>query len=428
MSNGGWRETTLGDCATLVRNTVSPSECGNAPYVGLEHIGEGTLSLLDHGVASDVTSTKAQYHSGDILFGKLRPYFRKVIRPRFDGICSTDIWVVQPIGDVDPGYLFYLMASQQFVDFATAGSEGKKMPRAKWEHVSRYPVPLPPLDEQRRIARILGTLDDKIELNRRMSETLEAMAQALFKSWFVDFDPVRAKAEGRPTGLPPDLDALFPDSFQDSELGKIPEGWRVGLLGDIAKTVRGRSYRSAELAESDTALVTLKSFARGGGYRPEGLKPYTGKYKPEQVIEPGELVIACTDVTQAAEVVGRPALVLPDQRFTTLVASLDTMILRPHDIDATPVSYLYGLTSSPAFASHTYAHVTGTTVLHLQKDAVPEFRFPISPIEVIEAFGNLASTTASRAAETAVESERLSLHRDNLLQHLISNENGGAGR
>ena len=85
----------------------------------------------------------------------------------------------------------------------------------------------PPPAEQRAIAHILGTLDDKIELNRRMNETLEAMARALFKSWFVDFDPVRAKAEGRDPGLPKPLADLFPDRFVDSELGEIPEGWEV---------------------------------------------------------------------------------------------------------------------------------------------------------------------------------------------------------
>ena len=93
-------------------------------------------------------------------------------------------------------------------------------------------IPLPFLPEQRAIAHILGTLDDKIELNRQMNETLETMAQALFKSWFVDFDPVRVKAEGhKPAGMTGDLVSLFPDSFQDSELGKIPKGWRVSPIG-----------------------------------------------------------------------------------------------------------------------------------------------------------------------------------------------------
>jgi type I restriction enzyme S subunit len=91
-------------------------------------------------------------------------------------------------------------------------------------------VPLPPLPEQRAIAHILGSLDDKIELNRRMNRTQESIARAIFKSWFVDFDPVRAKDEGSPTGLPDDVEALFPDSFDDSELGEIPKGWEIGTL------------------------------------------------------------------------------------------------------------------------------------------------------------------------------------------------------
>ena len=99
-------------------------------------------------------------------------------------------------------------------------------------------IPLPPRREQRAIAHILGTLDDKIELNRRMNETLEAMARALFKSWFVDFDPVRAKAEGRDPGLPKPLADLFPDRLVDSELGEIPEGWEVRCFGDVVEQVR----------------------------------------------------------------------------------------------------------------------------------------------------------------------------------------------
>jgi type I restriction enzyme S subunit len=101
------------------------------------------------------------------------------------------------------------------------------------------PLRVPPLPEQKAIANILGTLDDKIELNRKTNETLEAMAKALFKSWFVDFDPVRAKAEGRPTGLPAEISDLFPDSFEDSELGEIPNGWNVVEFGNLYTIGKG---------------------------------------------------------------------------------------------------------------------------------------------------------------------------------------------
>jgi type I restriction enzyme, S subunit len=107
-------------------------------------------------------------------------------------------------------------------------------------------IPVPPLPDQRAIAHILGTLDDKIELNRKMNETLEAMARALFKSWFVDFDPVSSKAEGRPTGLPKHIADLFPDSFEDSELGEIPKGWEVRKLGNLLELTYGKALKAKD--------------------------------------------------------------------------------------------------------------------------------------------------------------------------------------
>jgi type I restriction enzyme S subunit len=111
--------------------------------------------------------------------------------------------------------------------------------------LARLPITMPPIEEQVSIGRILGTLDDKIDLNRRMNETLEAMARALFKSWFVDFDPVHAKAEGRDTGLPKRVADLFSNSFDDSELGKIPKGWVVKTVGDLANIVGGSTPSTA---------------------------------------------------------------------------------------------------------------------------------------------------------------------------------------
>ena len=241
-TKSGWQVKVFGDCAALIRENVSPSDLGDTPYIGLEHIGENTLSLIGRGTASDVTSTKSGFRAGDILFGKLRCYFRKVVRAPFDGVCSTDIWVTRAKEGVDQGFLYYCMASQSFVDFADSGSIGTRMPRAKWEWVSRYKILLPPLSEQRCIAHILGTLDDKIELNRQMNETLEAMARAIFKSWFVDFDPVKAKMEGqKPIGIDTETAALFPSAFQDSPLGKIPKEWEVTTINEDFNLTMGQS-------------------------------------------------------------------------------------------------------------------------------------------------------------------------------------------
>ena len=250
-----WQVKGFGDCATLIREFVSPSDLGNTPYIGLEHIGENTLSLVGQNIASSVTSTKSRFRQGDILFGKLRCYFRKVIRVPFDGICSTDIWVTRAKEGIDQGFLYYCMASQSFVDFADSGSIGTRMPRTKWEWVSRYKVPLPPLPEQRCIAYILGTLDDKIELNRQMNETLEATAHAIFKSWFVDFDPVKAKMEGRkPVGMDTKTALLFPSAFQDSPLRKMPEGWKVATIDEEFNLTMGQSPPGSTYNENEEGM------------------------------------------------------------------------------------------------------------------------------------------------------------------------------
>ncbi|WP_419607794.1 restriction endonuclease subunit S [Thiolapillus sp.] len=232
-------ELLFGDVAELIRNTVHPRDIDEVPYIGLEHIEEGTLKLGGYGSSKDVDSAKSAFHEGDILFGKLRPYFRKVIRAPFDGVCSTDIWVIRSKNGVDQDYLYYWMAAEDFVEFATSGSEGTRMPRAKWEYVSRFNRSKLDITEQRAIAHILGTLDDKIELNRQMAQTLESIARAIFKSWFVDFDPVKAKMEGKqPEGMTEEIAALFPDRLVDSELGMIPEGWASGKFSDISENIR----------------------------------------------------------------------------------------------------------------------------------------------------------------------------------------------
>jgi len=287
--------------------------------------------------------------------------------------------------------------------------------------VKQINIPVPPFSEQRAIAHVLGALDDKIELNRRMNETLEAMARALFKSWFVDFDPVRAKMEGRDTGLPKDITDLFPSRLVDAELGTIPEGWESVRLDSVANLTKGRSYRRAELAASDTALVTLKSFVRGGGYRPEGLKPFRGAYKSEQVVQPGEVIVACTDVTQLAEVVGRSAIVEPTSSFQTLVASLDVLIVRPKSASAGR-AFLYYLTKTPSFVTHAVARTTGTTVLHLSPDAVTSFRFALPPQSLVERFEYWSDSLRARIHVNASTVASLTNLRATLLPKLVSGE------
>ena len=174
---------------------------------------------------------------------------------------------------------------------------------------------IPPLPEQRAIAHVLGKLDDKIELNRRMNETLEEMARALFKSWFVNFDPVRAKMEGRwrrgesLPGLPAELYDLFPDRLVPSELGDIPEGWEVKALAECIDVERGLSYKGSGLSASGTAMHNLNSIYEGGGYKSDGIKYYNGDHRARHLTQPGDVIVANTEQGHDRLLIGFAAIV-----------------------------------------------------------------------------------------------------------------------
>ncbi len=323
---------------------------------------------------------------------------------------------------LDNTYLKFAMQAAFVQNQLKARSTGTTVLGISQRELRKIAIPLPPLSEQRRIAHILGTLDQKIELNRQINETLEATARAIFKSWFVNFDPVKAKVEGRkPACVNTETAALFPPAFQDSPLGKIPEGWAVEKIGNLVEIVKGRSYRSSELTESDVALVTLKSIRRGGGYRPDGLKPYTGKYNPEQIITPGELVVSYTDVTQEAEVVGKPAIVRGDEKYQTLVASLDLGIIRPLK-STVSIWFLYCLFRERHFQSHIYGYADGTTVLHLNKDGVPNYQFALPPEKIRSLFDSVAEPLFAKIESNENEFRTLTQTRDTLLPKLLSGE------
>lgn len=154
---------------------------------------------------------------------------------------NTTLYVKDFKGDF-PRFISYHLRT---IDFDSCSGKAAA-PGVNRNHLHELETVAPPINEQKAIAHILGALDDKIELNRKTNETLEAMAKALFKSWFVDFDPVRAKAESRSTGLPAGISDLLPDSFEDSELGEIPSGWNAAELGDISTISGGKQLESVE--------------------------------------------------------------------------------------------------------------------------------------------------------------------------------------
>jgi type I restriction enzyme S subunit len=225
-----WEIKKIGDICQQVRNSFNPNDNDIRPYIGLEHINEGSLTLNGVGSSSEVKSGKLVFQNGQILFGKLRPYFRKVYRPDFDGVCSTDILVIDKKEDNDNRFLFYFFANPLIIDIATQSSEGTKMPRASWNYLIDLEFPFPDFNEQKAIGKFLSSIDQKIYLNHQMNQTLEAMCQAIFRHWFVHFEfPNSERRPYKSSG----------GEMVDSELGEIPKGWDVQEIGNTIETTGG---------------------------------------------------------------------------------------------------------------------------------------------------------------------------------------------
>jgi len=255
----------------------------------------------------------------------------------------------------------------------------------------RMRITLPPLPEQRAIAHILGTLDDKIELNRRMSETLEAMARALFKSWFVGFDPVRAKMDGRDPGLPKSLADLFPARLVDSELGKIPEGWEARTLGGLLELAYGKALRAEDRQDG-----TIPVYGSNGqvGWHNERLATGPGIVVGRKG-NPGVVTWAATNFF----VIDTAFYVVPKSRALSMHYLFHA--LRSHDLESLSAdSAVPGLNRTLAYMS-----------MQL---------LPAQP--VLESFDKIAGSFAARAHWLEEESRTLAGQRDALLPKLISGQ------
>jgi len=183
-----------------------------------------------------------------------------VVPPHMKGWNVARAVAVVRLGrDVNPHYVKYALQSPAIGKLMKSWCNTTVQETLNLKEIKRIPIPVPDKTEQKTIAHILGTLDDKIELNRKTNETLEAMAKALFKSWFVDFDPVRAKAEGRSTGLPDEISDLFPDSLEDSELGEVPSGWRVGTIASSVGEVFDGPHATPKEADEGNVFLGIKN-------------------------------------------------------------------------------------------------------------------------------------------------------------------------
>ena len=401
------------------------------PFVEMKVLDPSVRSVSTQ-VSKKYSGSGSKFETGDTLLARITPCLENGKTSQYVGKKtpawgSTEFIILRQVPEKsDNGFIYYLARSPEFRAHAVqsmVGTSGRQ--RVPNDAVQNYEYEMPPLDEQKAIAHILGTLDGKIELNQKMNLTLENIAEAIFKSWFVDFDPVRAKAEGRPTSLPGEISDLFPDAFEDSEIGEIPAGWEIKFGSELYSHQKGLSYKGDSLSDSpsDIPMLNLGSFAANGGYREEKLKFYSGEFKDRHCICEGELLLANTDLTQDRLVIGSPILVpsTPSGHRFYLHTHHTTKIIPRKESELTNI-FLYFTFLQNSFRERVSGFATGTTVLALPKDTFDALQLIVPPQSARTKFEKIVTPMLARRTLIATENRYLRELRDTLLPKLISGE------
>ena len=414
-----WSPVALGDCIEINDSTYTPKEAWPfVNYLDTGNITENRITEIQHLIAGkDKIPSRARrkVQSGDIVYSTVRPnqkHFGLLKKIPDSLLASTGFSVIRGKADVAvTDFIYWFLAQDRITEqlHTIAEHSTSAYPSIRPADIERLTLNLPPLSEQRAIAHILGALDDKIELNRRMNETLEAMARALFQSWFVDFDPVRAKMEDRDTGLPKSITALFPDRISESELGLIPDGWEILPLPKLIEINPRRSLRKGEVAPYlDMANMPTK------GHVPHAV--VDRQFGSGMRFINGDTLVA--RITPCLEN-GKTAYVDFLQHDEIGWGSTEYIVMRP--MPPLPNEFAYYLARSTRFREFAIQNMTGTSGRQrVPAAALSQFLLPAPPKPIAESFGKFVRSLAKRVNETEAESRILATLRDTLLPRLIS--------
>jgi type I restriction enzyme S subunit len=320
----------------------------------------------------------------------------------------------------DPLFFYYLFASDTYQDYFRQHAIQTGVPHTNLSILRDTQVPLPPLGAQRAIARMLGALDDKIELNRRISQTLESMASALFKSWFVDFDPVHAKEEHRETHLSEVVSSAFPSSFEPSELGLAPSGWPAVSLGDLCRRVAMGPFGSDITVDNftDSGVPVVRGNNLKDGFLDDAFA-FVSPAKADQLRNanafPEDIIVTHRGT------LGQVGFIPMASRHPRYVVSQSQMLVSVDGARAI-AEYVYQYLRSTVGLQALLANVsqTGVPAIARPTTSLRAMRLLAPPLRVQEAFGSIAGPAMTRLAANMHESQSLTLIRARLLEHLLS--------
>ena len=382
--------TTLGNLLSLSNGKSSPERSDDLPYP--VYGGNGIIGF------SDETNS----NPGTIIIGRVGSYCGSV------HFSDSSCWVTdnairaKAMNGNDAKFLFYLLHTLHLNNFRA----GSGQPLINQTILSQIPATIPALFEQRRIAHILGTIDDKIELNRQMNETLESTARAIFKSWFVDFDPVKAKIGGRqPPCMDTETAALFPSAFQDSKLGEIPKGWSVGTIGEIAKNVR-RRVKASEIDPSECFIGLEHMPRRNIALSQWQIDAEIASNKSR--FRQGEILFG--KLNPHFHKVG----IAPIDG----ICSTDILVIQP--INAGWFGIVLSLMSGDNFVVYTTVFSKGTTLPRTNWNDMSRYKTVLPKVEIAQKYTEFIRPIIKRIIENIHQSRTLTQIRDTLLPQLLS--------
>ena len=353
-------------------------------------------------------------HQASVIIGRKGAYRGVHYSPNPFFVIDTAFYL-KPKIKLDTRWAYYQLLTQDINGL----DSGSAIPSTSREDFYNLPVEVPPLAEQRAIAHVLGMLDDKIELNRRINETLESMARALFKSWFVDFEPVRAKMEGRwrpgksLPGLPAGLYDLFPERLAPSELGEVPEGWKLKRLGELCHKPQYGYTASAKDAPIGPKFLRITDINKKAWIEWESV-PHCeiaeqdyGKY----LLHGGDVLIA-----RMADP-GHGCMIEEDRQ-----AVFASYLIRFRPLEDRVSRFLQYWLRSDAYWELVYERGAGTTRVSLNAKVLGEFPLVVPSGPVVGAFATQIDGIRSRIVANVDESRALAGQRDRLLPRLVSGE------
>jgi type I restriction enzyme S subunit len=368
----------LGDIARYITEKVSINELVLQDYVSTENLiaDKGGLSIASN---LPQIGKVTKFKEGDVLVSNIRPYFKKIWHASRDGGASNDVLVFRPTTEnLTDEYLYYILKNDRFFDFSTASSGGSKMPRGDKVQIMKYPVYLPGLEAQKKIADILGTIDEKIELNRKMNETLEQMGQALFRHYFID----------------------NPEA----------ERWEGGLISDLVNIYSGYAFKRTDFdPDGDYGLVTIKN-VQDGGFNPicnDFLLDLPDKTPDYVHLKTGDILLSLTgNVGRVCIVYGEKLLL--NQRVAKLEGT------------GGQSSYAYFLFRQGEFKNKLISMSRGTAQLNLSPVETKNIKINLPPSDTLESFYSQAEPLMEKITENYQQIQTLTTLRDTLLPRLIS--------